>query len=158
MYKLLVFYLDNIIQNIFKKGMKKLLYTRKKIHFKEGDIIFEEGEEDCNEMYVIDSGRVNIIKKIGDTEATLATLDEGGFFGEMSLITGNKRSASAIAHANCKLHTMDKETFELNLSNDKNFTRQILETLAHRLEETDTNLKHHIQRSARLSEVFNATG
>ncbi len=133
-------------------------YTRKKIHFKEGDIIFEENEEDCEEMYIIDSGRVNIVKKIGDTDITLATLDEGDFFGEMSLITGSKRSASAIAHTKCKLHTMDKEAFGFNLSNDVNFMRQILETLAHRLEATDTNLKRHIQRNARLSKVFNVTG
>ena len=139
-------------------GTKGLLYTRKKIHFKEGDIIFKEDEEDCNEMYVLDSGRVNIVKKVGDTDVTLTTLDEGDFFGEMSLITGNKRSASAVAQTKCKLHTMDKETFELNLSKDITFMRHILETLAHRLEETDTNLKRHIQRSIRLSKVFNATG
>ena len=139
-------------------GTKGLLYTRKKIHFKEGDIIFKEDEEECKEMYVIDSGRVNIVKKVGDTDATLTTLDEGASFGEMSLITGNKRSASAIAFTDCKIHTMDKETFEFNLSNDINFMRQILETLAHRLEDTDTNLKRHIQRSARLSKVFNVTG
>jgi CRP-like cAMP-binding protein len=137
---------------------KKLLYTQKKIHFKEGDIIFKEDEDDCKEMYVIDSGRVNIVKKVGDTDITLTTLDEVDFFGEMSLITGSKRSASAVAQTKCKLHTMDKETFEFNLSKDINFMRQILETLAHRLEETDTNLKRHVQRSARLSKVFNVTG
>ena len=139
-------------------GTKGMLYTKKKVGLKEGDIIFKENEEDCKEMYIIDSGRVNIVKKVGDTDITLTTLDEGDFFGEMSLITGSKRSASAIAHTKCKLHTMDKETFEFNLSNDINFMRQILETLAHRLEATDTNLKRHIQRSARLSNVFNVTG
>jgi CRP-like cAMP-binding protein len=137
---------------------KGLLYTRKKVHFKEDEVIFKEDEGDCKEMYVIDSGRVNIVKKVGDTDITLTTLDEGDFFGEMSLITGSKRSASAVAQTKCKLHTMDKETFEFNLSKDINFMRQILETLAHRLEETDTNLKRHIQRSARLSKVFNVTG
>ena len=137
---------------------KDLLHTKKKIHFKEGDIIFKEDEESCKEMYVIDSGRVNIVKKVGDTDITLTTLNEGDFFGEMSLITGNKRSASAIAQTNCKLHTMDKETFELNLSKDITFMRNILETLANRLEETDTSLKRHIQRSARLSKVFCSTG
>ena len=138
---------------------KGLLYTKKKIVFKEGEVIFKEEEEGGGmEMYFIDSGRVNIVKKVGDTDATLTTLDEGDFFGEMSLITGNKRSASAIAQTNCKLHTMDKETFEFNLSNDINFMRQILETLANRLEDADTNLKRHIQRSARLSKVFNVTG
>jgi len=137
---------------------KDLLYTKKKIVFKEGEVIFKENEEDCKEMYVIDSGRVSIEKKVGDTDITLTTLDEGDFFGEMSLITGSKRSASAVAQSKCKLHTMDKETFEFNLTNDINFMRQIIETLAHRLEETDTNLKRHIQRSARLSKVFSATG
>ena len=139
-------------------GTKDLLYARKKILFKEGDIIFKEDEEDCKEMYVIDSGRVNIVKKVGDTDITLTTLDEGDFFGEMSLVTGSKRSASAVAQTKCKLHTMDKETFEFNLTNDINFMRQMLETLAHRLEDTDTNLKRHIQRISRLSKVFNVTG
>ncbi len=139
-------------------GAKSLLYTEKKIHFKEGDIIFKEQDEGGNEMYFIDSGRVKIVKKVGDTEATLAILDADDFFGEMSLITGNKRSATAIAQTDCKVHTMDKETFEYNLSNDIKFMRRILETLAHRLEDTATNLKRHIQRISRLTKVFNVTG
>ena len=137
---------------------KSLRYTEKKLHFKEGDIVFKESDEGAKEMYFIDSGRVKIVKKVGDTEATLTTLDEGDFFGEMSLISGNKRSASAIAQTDCKVHTMNKETFEYNLSNDIKFMRRILETLTHRLEETDTNLKRHIQRISRLTKVFNVTG
>ena len=137
---------------------ESLRYTEKKLHFKEGNIIFKENDEGAKEMYFIDSGRVKIVKKVGDTEATLAILDTDDFFGEMTLITGNSRSASAIAQTDCKLHTMDKETFEYNLSNDIKFTKKILETLAHRLEETDTNLKRHIQRISRLTKVFNVTG
>lgn len=139
-------------------GTKGLLYSKKKVFFKEGEAIFKEEDECGKEMYFIDSGRVKIVKKVGDTDATLAILDSDDFFGEMTLITGNKRSASAIALTDCKLHTMDKETFEFNLSNDSKFTWKILETLAHRLEETDTNLKRHIQRISRLSKVFNVTG
>jgi CRP-like cAMP-binding protein len=131
-----------------------LLFTRKKVLFKEGDVICREDEEDGKEMYVIDSGRVSIVKKIGEAEIILTTLDEGDYFGEMALITGSKRSASAIAYTQCKIHTMDKETFEFNLTNNINFTRKLLGTLARRLEATDTNLKRHIQRSARLSSLM----
>ena len=131
-----------------------LLFTRKKVLFKEGDVICREDEEDGNEMYVIDSGRVSIVKKIGDSDIILTTLDEGDYFGEMALITGSKRSASAIAHTKCKINTMDKDAFEFNLTHNINFTRQMLETLASRLEATDTNLKRHIQRSARLSNLI----
>jgi hypothetical protein len=53
---------------------------------------------------------------------------------------------------------MDKETFELSLLNDKKFMRKILKTLALRLEETDLNLKRHLERISRLSKTFNVTG
>lgn len=137
--------------------MKDLLFTKKKTHFKEGEIIFEEGEE-AEEMFFIDSGRVKIVKKAGDDDVTLVILDEDDFFGEMALITGNNRIASAIALSDCKIHTMDKETFDSNLANDKIFTRKIVETLALRLEATDLKLKRHLQRTARLSKTYQITG
>lgn len=139
-------------------NLKNLVFTEKKLHFKKGNVIFKEQDKDSNKMYFIDSGRVKIVKKVGDSEATLTVLDSGDFFGELALITGNKRVASAVALTDCKLHTMDKATFELSLLNDKKFMRKILETLALRLEETDLNLKRHIERVSRLSKTFNVTG
>ncbi|MCF6147765.1 MAG: hypothetical protein E3K37_03810 [Candidatus Kuenenia sp.] len=76
----------------------------------------------------------------------------------MSLITGNKRTATAIAFTDCKLRIMDKKTFEENLSNDTLFCKKLLETLALRIEETDLNLKRHVQRIMRLSQVFKVYG
>ena len=139
-------------------NLKDLVFTEKKLHFKKGNVIFKEQDKDSKKMYFIDSGRVKIVKKVGDSEATLTVLDSGDFFGELALITGNKRVASAIALTDCKLHTMDKETFELSLLNDKKFMRKILETLALRLEETDLSLKRHLERISRLSKTFNVTG
>ncbi len=139
-------------------NLKNLVFTEKKLYFKKGSVIFKEQDKDGKKMYFIDSGRVKIVKKVGDSEATLTVLDSGDFFGELALITGNKRVASAIALTDCKLHTMDKETFELSLLNDKKFMRKILKTLALRLEETDLNLKRHLERISRLSKTFNVTG
>jgi CRP-like cAMP-binding protein len=138
-------------------NLRKLFFTEKKLHFKKGNVIYKE-QEDGKNMYFIDSGRVKIVKKIGDSEPTLAILDSDDFFGELALITGHKRVASAVALTDCKLHTMDKEAFESNLLNDKKFMRKILDTLAFRVEETDLNLKRHLERIFRLSKVFNITG
>jgi CRP-like cAMP-binding protein len=138
-------------------NLRNLFFTEKKLHFKKGNVIYKE-QEDGKNMYFIDSGRVKIVKKIGDSEPTLAILDSDDFFGELALITGHKRVASAVALTDCKLHTMDKEAFESNLLNDKKFMRKILETLAFRVEETDLNLKRHLERIFRLSKVFNITG
>jgi CRP-like cAMP-binding protein len=138
-------------------NLRNLFFTEKKLHFKKGNVIYKE-QEDGKNMYFIDSGRVKIVKKIGDSEPTLAILDSDDFFGELALITGHKRVASAVALTDCKLHTMDKEAFESNLLNDKKFMRKILDTLAFRVEETDLNLKRHLERIFRLSKVFNITG
>ena len=92
-------------------GTKDLLYTRNKVHFKEGDIIFKEDEEDCKEMYVIDSGRVNIVKKVGDTDVTLTTLDEGDFFGEMVLFGETSRTATVTTTKDSTIVVINEELF-----------------------------------------------
>ena len=137
--------------------LKGLIFTEKKLRFKKGEVIFNNQEEG-KEMYFIDSGRVKIVMNTGGNEIILASLDSGDFFGEMSLITGNKRIASAIALTDCKLNTMDKKTFDDNLINDKRFMRNVVEAQASRLEETGLNLKRHLQRFLRMTSTFNITG
>ncbi len=115
-----------------------LVFTSKNLHFKEGDVIFnvqDEGEE----MYLIDSGEVKIVKTIDDVVVNISyrNLSSGDIFGEMSLITGSRRVASAIAFTDCNLHVMDKEAFKSNITNNRDFENRILVTLARRLEETD---------------------
>ena len=134
-------------------NVKNLIFSKEKVCFKKNEVIFDDQDEG-NEMYFIDTGRIKIVKKTGDTEGILAILNAGDFFGEMALITGNKRTATALALTDCKLRVMDKKTFDSNLENDKAFTKTMLETLAHRLEETDLNLSRYFQRVLRFSKVF----
>ncbi len=116
-------------------------FTRKDLHFKKGDVIFNERDEG-EEMYFIDSGEIQIVKAIGDVEKFIAGLSSGNFFGEMALITGSRRVASAIAFTDCNLHAMDKETFFSNLANNRDFMNIVLLKLAQRLEESDSNLTY----------------
>ncbi len=117
-------------------NIKDLVLTRENIHFEKGDVIFNEQDEK-EEMYLIDSGEIKIVKTIGDVDVNIAYLSSGDFFGEMTLITGSRRVASAIAFTDCNLHSMDKEAFMSNIANNKDFVNRILITLARRLEETD---------------------
>ncbi len=117
-------------------NIKDLVLTKENLHFEKGDVIFNEQDEK-EEMYLIDSGEVQIVKSIDDADVNIAYLSSGDFFGEMTLITGSKRVASAIAFTDCNLHSMDKEAFMSNIANNKDFVNRILVTLARRLEETD---------------------
>ena len=134
-----------------------LLFTEKKRRYKSGEVIIDEQEEG-REMYIIHSGRVKIVMSAEDNEIILATLDSGDFFGEMSLITGNKRFATAIALTDCKLNIMDKKTFDANLKNNERFMRKVVESQAQRLEETGLNFKRHLKRFFRMTRTFNITG
>ncbi len=71
-------------------------------------------------MYLIDSGEVKIVKTIDDVVVNISyrNLSSDDIFGEMSLITGSRRVASAIAFTDCNLHVMDKEAFMSNIANN----------------------------------------
>lgn len=117
-------------------NIRDLVLTGENVHFKKGDVIFNERDEK-EEMYLIDSGEIKIVKTIGDVDVNIAYLSSGDFFGEMTLITGSRRVASAIAFTDCNLHVMDKEAFMSNITNNRGFVNRILVMLARRLEKID---------------------
>jgi CRP-like cAMP-binding protein len=117
-------------------NIKDWVFTRKNLHFKKGDVVFNKQDEG-KEMYFIDSGDIEIVKTIGDVNLNIASLSSGDFLGEMSLITGSRRVASAIAMTDCNIHVMDKKAFMSNISNNRDFVNRVLLSLARRLEEVD---------------------
>ena len=60
-----------------------------------GEIIFHEGDS-SHELYLIVSGKVDIVKHFGAAPHTLATLQAGDFFGEMAIFEDRPRSADAV--------------------------------------------------------------
>jgi CRP-like cAMP-binding protein len=66
--------------------------------FDVGDVIFEEGSTG-RELFVVLDGRIDIFKLDGATRTMIVTLGKGEFFGEMAVIDGSARSATAIAAA-----------------------------------------------------------
>ena len=78
--------------------------------YKDGDNIFEENSIG-KEMYIILTGKVKVTKERGDVETTLATLEEGDFFGEMSLFDNNPRSATVKALGDIKLLEINQKNF-----------------------------------------------
>ena len=62
------------------------------------DVIFEEGSTG-RELFVVLDGKVEIAKVTGAGKTVIVTLGKGEFFGEMAVIDGSSRSATAIAAA-----------------------------------------------------------
>jgi diguanylate cyclase len=75
---------------------------------KRGDFIFREGDEaDC--AYIIETGRVQISIHKKNQDVPVVELNPGDLFGEMGIIDGLSRSASAYALEDCQLAVISKE-------------------------------------------------
>ncbi len=73
-----------------------------------GEYIFYQGDPGIG-LYIIRDGEVIVKRIIGSNEtASLATFTKGDFFGELALIDGEKRSASAIAKTDTRLAVIFK--------------------------------------------------
>ncbi len=113
------------------EGMEKKLSA--------GDVLFNEGDKG-DVMYLIRDGKVKITKGKGDDEKVLAVLKEGDFFGEMAIIDGSPRSASATAATPVTMLVIDKETFRAKIKENP-LIEYVLETLSRRLRNTDEQIR-----------------
>jgi CRP/FNR family cyclic AMP-dependent transcriptional regulator len=98
-----------------------------------GNVIFEEGSTG-RELYVVLDGKIDIVKDSGATRMTIVTLGKGEFFGEMAVIDGSSRSATAIAAApKTKVMRINHARFVYLVSQQPAFALMIMDALSKRL-------------------------
>ncbi len=129
-------------QGLSSKELTTLATFSKELRFQSGGSLFSEGD-DGHEMYVVLEGKVLISKYIpGAGEEALAILERGDFFGEMSLIDGDPRSADARAHGGpLTVLALDQATIQEMLVLDPqaslDFLMLLCRLVAKRLREID---------------------
>jgi len=79
--------------------------------FKAGEYLFRENDK-SRELYIIQSGKVKVFRTVNNREIEIAVLGKGAVLGEMALIDGRPRSASAKAIEPSTATRVDVETFE----------------------------------------------
>ena len=134
----------DLFQGLTPDELGKITGISMKVTTKPGEVIFEEGKEG-NQFYLILKGEVRISKMIpGVGEEALVVLKKGSYFGEMSLIDNQPRSAHAIANKASELMVIEREDFEKLLSQDKDLAYKLLwtflRTLSRRLRETNDKI------------------
>lgn len=112
--------------------------------FPRGAVIFREGEP-AGPMYVVQSGQVRIAKRTADSERVLATLGPGEFFGEMAILSGRPRSATATCVDAARLLVVDSRSFDGMLRANGEIAVRMIRKLAERLQRAD----EEIERSSR---------
>jgi len=112
----------------------------KLVTFKAGTLIFREGTKATN-CYIITQGKVRILKRSNKGESIpLALVKPGEFLGEMAMLSGEGRSASAVAFTGVKAIVIDHAEFVALLKAQHPFASRLslqlstlLATRCHRL-------------------------
>jgi CRP/FNR family cyclic AMP-dependent transcriptional regulator len=108
--------------------------------FTAGTVLFNEGQPG-DYMYVVQSGEVEIRRSVGETERVLAVLTPGEFFGEMAILNGRPRSATAVTRTNARLLVIEGKTFEAMLRARPEIALRIIKALATRLESANQHIE-----------------
>ncbi len=114
-------------------------------HFAKGSVLFREGDAG-DEMYIVQSARVAIKKKVKDGDTVLATLEKGDFFGEMAILERLPRSASAEVVEDGDLIVISSEVFGDMIKANPEIAIRMLRKYSIRLRETNKQLEKVIAR------------
>ncbi len=104
--------------------------------FKKGDTIFRKGDP-RSFMYVVNDGEVEIT--LGNR--VLEVVQAGGIFGEMAMVDGQSRTASAVARTDCKLVPIDQKRFQFLIQQTPYFAIEVMRVLVGRIRRVDELLE-----------------
>ena len=119
------------------------------IHIGRGETIFRQGDGG-DRRFVIVEGAVRLYLEGSGGEHDLARFGPGEFFGELSLLSGAPRSATASATEPSVLLEIGREAFQLMMQDDIGLVFRMMSALGRRLVESNAPRRDLVDRLARI--------
>ncbi len=109
-----------------------------------GQMVFNQGDQGGT-MYVVQSGKVELFLKDDSGErVVLSAVENGGIFGELSLLDNEPRSASAKALQDSILFIIDRHDLEMLFSKHHHAALDIMTMLSRRIREADMLVRQRV--------------
>ncbi|MEX2642516.1 MAG: cyclic nucleotide-binding domain-containing protein [Acetobacterales bacterium] len=106
----------------------------RRVYYKD-QLVFREGAT-AADVYIIQTGRIEIFKKRDGSETSLAILGPNAIFGEMALVSDKRRSASARALTETVCHVIQEADFRARLDESGRFSDALIRVLAENVRST----------------------
>ncbi|HZJ17879.1 MAG TPA: mechanosensitive ion channel family protein [Chthoniobacteraceae bacterium] len=119
-----------------KAQSDRLMRSAQLLRFGRGERVIEQGEEGVS-MFILLRGEAAVVLSANGSETRVATLREGDYFGEMSLLTGEPRSATVVAQTDCELWEIGKEVIGQLLEENQILVEKLSDLLAKRRMENE---------------------
>ncbi|HEX4474551.1 MAG TPA: Crp/Fnr family transcriptional regulator [Polyangiaceae bacterium] len=123
--------------------------SRFKRRFAAGEVIFEAGAI-AAEAYLLQEGRVRLIKRVGSTERSLRVVRPGDLFGEGALIPGTPRTSTAVALVESSALALEQSTFEHVLAGNPTVGMRVVSQLIRRLREAEDQIEVLLLRDSHV--------
>jgi uncharacterized membrane protein len=137
----------SLFKDLAPEALEKMSSLMENVSFKAGETIFHARERG-DALYVVHSGKVRIWVHDEDCkEVTLAELDPGDFFGELSVLDGSERSASATAVADSLVHRLRREDFQDFLLQHPQAALEVIRGIGTRLRQTNLLVSQRVTRN-----------
>jgi len=101
-------------------------------HAEAGELIVAQGDEDAN-MFIVQSGCVEVRRHVGDQVVVHGRLERGDFFGEMSLLESQPRAADVVAVEPTILVELGAGALLLRIRRDPTLAVEMLQKLSRRI-------------------------
>ena len=134
-----------LFQSISPAQLERLAAAAHLCAYPQDAAIVEQGDrigevQDGASLYVILEGHVRVVLEHGDTEQELARLGPGDFFGEMSLLDGEPRSATVVAEDDIQCLILSRWELLRAMRRDPGIAIQMLAVMSKRLRATQALL------------------
>ncbi|HET6345081.1 MAG TPA: Crp/Fnr family transcriptional regulator [Myxococcota bacterium] len=126
-----------IFEALDAEALTRLETTLKPLEVGRDQVIV--GQSDPGDaLFIIDRGRVKVtLQGENNREVILSIFKAGDFFGEMSLLDGQPRSATVVAIEDAHLWRLDREAFVQHLTAHPTTALKVLEVMCNRLRRAD---------------------
>ena len=150
------FYTNQLFEGIDRECLDSLAIEPESVVLEPGEVLFTEGAPG-DAFYIVAEGTVRISKGEGEDAELLNLVRAGEFFGEMAVVDGQPRSATASAEDRCLLGKIESGTFDRLATVSSQLTRNFVRTLVRRLRTTDDLLIHSLLLAERTSMIGKMT-
>ena len=137
-----------LLSGLDDAAIDRLAETVSTCAFAQGDTLFNEGDPG-DTAYIVTSGEIEILKVSADQSVRIAVSGPGVIVGEMSLLTGEPRNATARALVDVELVSIPKASLDALLESDVRAVRALFDVFISRWREQQSRLR----QSERIAQI-----
>lgn len=135
-----------LFRELDRDTLDRLAASVRTARYDEREVLVREGDLG-DSLFVLDSGAVRVSKTGDGGSVELARLGQGQFFGEMSLLTGEPRSATVTAEGGCEVLVLAREALKPILEADPALAQTLSRSIAERSAETEAKLENRREQA-----------